>query len=69
MHDTPVISLPIAPAWGVRWIDHLVPFQRSTSGSRVHGPEPPPEQPVPKSKYPTTVQAVADVHDTPLKER
>ncbi|MFL5859704.1 MAG: hypothetical protein ACJ780_02850 [Solirubrobacteraceae bacterium] len=67
MHDTPVITLPITPAGGVRWIDHLVPFQRSTSGNPVHGPEPP-EQPAPTSKPPTTVQAVADVHDTPLKE-
>src|SRR5664279_4948481 len=65
-HDTPLSAASVAPGGsGVRWIDQLVPFQRSTNGSLVHL-DTAPGQPAPNSKDPTVVQAVADVHDTAL---
>src|ERR1700730_2292988 len=60
LHDTPFRKLLTAPAGlGVGWIFQLLPFQRSASVTRV--PEPLPESP-------TAVQAVAAVHDTPIRK-
>ena len=62
VHDTPLSRLLGAPAWlGVGWIDQLVPFQRSTRdrpAGRLDQVE----------NVPTAVQALAEVHDTPLSE-
>jgi hypothetical protein len=57
VHDTAVRLLePERPAGlGTGWMAHLLPFQRSASGSR----EPP------AVNCPTAVHALADVQDTP----
>jgi hypothetical protein len=56
VHDTPDRTVFDAPAGlGVVWIDHLLPSQRSASVTVV----------VPLEEWPTAVQALADVHDTP----
>ena len=50
-HDTPFRLTFVPPAgFGVRWIDHRLPFQRSTSAPPLYAP--------------TAVQAVVDTHDT-----
>lgn len=46
----------------------MLPFQRSTNDTRLHGVTKSLSQPAPKSKYPTATQAVADMHDTLLSE-
>jgi hypothetical protein len=43
--------------WGVGWIDQIVPFQRSVSGTLFP----------PTEVDPTAVHAVADEHDTALR--
>jgi hypothetical protein len=58
VHDTPLRTLNAVPVgWGVSWRDQLVPFQRSVDA-------------IPKGLFafavPTAVQAVDEVHDTPL---
>ena len=59
LHDTPLRALPEAPAGlGVAWMDQAVPFQASASV---------PCRPPLLKEYPVAAQAVADVHDTPLK--
>jgi hypothetical protein len=68
VHDTPISSLAFpsavgsATALGVRWIDHVEPFQRSAKVAPLTSPLTTPEEP------PTAVHALADVHDTPLKK-
>jgi hypothetical protein len=56
-HDTPSSWPAPVLGFGVVWIDQVVPFQRS-----ANVPWPPPGS----EWSPTAVQAVADVHDTPL---
>ena len=59
--DTPPKLLDVAPAGlGMDWIDQRVPFQCSASVGPA-GPA------VLVLAPPTAVQALADVHDTPLK--
>lgn len=53
VHDTPDRK-PSCPGLGVRWIDHLAPFQRSTNAVRA-------------LLTPMATQALADGHDTPEK--
>jgi hypothetical protein len=61
VHDTASRTLPCDPGGlGLRWIAHLLPFQRSTS---VAVPYSPPAT----AESPTAVQARLDVHDTPLR--
>jgi hypothetical protein len=50
---------------GMVWIDQRLPFQRSTSAPSTHRSG---EywQPSPTSTYPTAVQALADLHDSPV---
>jgi hypothetical protein len=58
VHETPLSPLAVASVgFEVVWMDQLVPFQRSASVRWV---------PVLAVKLPTAVQAVADVHETPL---
>jgi hypothetical protein len=58
VHDTPFRAMVVALAGvGVLWIVQLVPSQISASVSGV----------LPTTYAPTAVQAVADVHDTPVK--
>jgi hypothetical protein len=58
VHDTPMTPLPVVPVGlGVVWIDQLVPFH--CSANVTSGLEP--------VLDPTAVQAVLDVHDTPLR--
>jgi hypothetical protein len=57
VHDTWMSSLNVAPAGvGVRWIDQLVPFQRSASATFLPS----------TNLTPTAVQTLTDVHDTAL---
>jgi hypothetical protein len=58
VQDTPVRALS-EPVPASRWIDHLVPFQRSTSAPAISEPK--------GKKNPTAVHAIADVHDTPIR--
>jgi hypothetical protein len=53
-HET--ASSPLPSTFVVRWVDHVDPFQRSTSAS-ISG----------LSAHPTAVQALAEAHDTPEK--
>jgi hypothetical protein len=57
-HETPFKSAP-AGGLGTRWIDQLVPFQRSANDRLPWEFGPPPLDP-------TTVHAIRDAHDSPL---
>lgn len=57
-HDTPDNMLSLTPGGvGVVWIDQPTPSHRSTNAAPL---------PALSTKDPTAVQAVDDVHDTPL---
>jgi hypothetical protein len=59
VHDTPFSRLLVAPVGlGTVWIDQVVPFQRSAKGTMLPA--------LPRAD-PTAMQAVAEVHDTPLR--
>jgi hypothetical protein len=59
VHDTPNRVSSVEPmGWGVGWIDHFLPFQRSASMDSLRAPFP---------KPPTAMHALADAHDTPEK--
>jgi hypothetical protein len=58
--ETPFMTsseLQVAPL-GVRWIDHLIPVQRSATATSL---------PARFAKSPTAVQARGDAHDTPFR--
>ena len=61
MHDTPESHpVQLGSGIGVRWLDHVEPFQPSTNGII---------SPVDRRKdWPTATQLLAEVHDTPLSE-
>src|SRR6516165_1634993 len=60
VHDTAPSSLPEAPAgFGVAWMVHVVPFQRSASVADT------PEAAL--TKTPAAVQASGALHDTPCR--
>jgi hypothetical protein len=66
VHATPVSWLPPA-GLALRWIDHFLPFQRSTSPRLEHGALLcGSEQPGPVCQDPTAVHALPTVHETPL---
>jgi hypothetical protein len=57
VHETPLRALLVVLEFGLETTDHAVPFHCSTRVSPT----------VPLPVWPTAVQAVADVHETPAK--
>jgi hypothetical protein len=59
VHDTPDRELNVAPlGTGVDWTDQLVPFHASASVAWI---------PFLVPKFPTAMQAVPEVHETPSR--
>ncbi len=58
VHDTPLKNPPLPGSAGVVWRDHVVPSHFIATGAYT---------PPPKKAWPTAIQPVAPMHETPVR--